>query len=118
MKRKIVEIDAENPIELDDCVKVNDAIEPLIDDADLIESAYSFEVASAGLERDLKTDFHYDYAVKHGYDVNVKLFAPIDKVKTLCGKALSFTSSDISFETENGVICVPRKNIAKAHISL
>ena len=114
-----VEIDADKPIDLDDCIKVNDAIEPLIDEADLIENAYSFEVASAGLERDLKTDLHYEYAVRHGAEVSFKLYAPIEKSKTLTGKIAAFSDSEVAVELPGGtVISVPKKNIAKAHISL
>lgn len=90
-----ITIDHENGIGIDDCEKVHHAIDPMIDEADPIDTSYSLQVSSPGLERDLKSDFHYLSCI--GEDVELKLFASFDGKKTYNGKLVSF---------ENGIITV------------
>ena len=42
---------SENSISLEDCEKVNNEIEPLLDTADYIKEQYFLEVSSTGIER-------------------------------------------------------------------
>lgn len=51
-----VEIDHPNGIEIDDCVKVSEAVSLFLDETDPISEAYSLEVISAGAERHLRND--------------------------------------------------------------
>ena len=46
-------------ISLDDCEKVNNAITDLLDEKDFIKQAYYLEVSSAGLERNLRANKHF-----------------------------------------------------------
>ena len=55
----IIYIDKPEGISLDDCEMVNDAVEPVIDEADPIEGSYYLEISSPGLERDLTRDEHF-----------------------------------------------------------
>ncbi len=72
----IIYIDKPEGISLDDCEMVNDAVEPILDEADPIEGSYYLEVSSPGLERELRTANH----IKAFYNqrVVVKLYAPKD----------------------------------------
>ena len=47
-------IDKEGGVGIEDCEKVSRELDPLLDELDLIEESYTFEVSSAGLERPLK----------------------------------------------------------------
>ncbi len=49
-----VEIDAKEPIGIDDCVKVSEALSTLLDKADPFDNAYMLEVISAGAEHPLR----------------------------------------------------------------
>lgn len=51
-----VEIDHINGIDIDDCVKVSEAVNLFLDETDPITEAYSLEVISAGAERLLRND--------------------------------------------------------------
>ena len=86
--RKIlrITIDSEEGITVDDCEKLHRAIDPVLDEADPIEEAYYLEVSSPGIERDLKTDMHISAC--EGWDVEVRLYAPIDNAKLFRGKLL------------------------------
>ena len=61
-------------ITIEDCSEVTYAINPILDEADPIQDSYCLEVSSAGLERDLTCDAHFDKYL--GLEVEVKLFAP------------------------------------------
>ena len=59
--RRILRITIDKPegIDIDDCEAYHRAIDPLLDEADPIDSAYYLEVSSPGSERDLKYHFHF-----------------------------------------------------------
>lgn len=79
----VIYIDKPEGVSLDDCQMVNDAVEPIIDEADPIEGSYYLEISSPGLERELKTKEHIRAFV--GSQVLVKLYAPKDNKKTFDG---------------------------------
>ena len=78
-----ITIDSDEGITIDDCEKMHRAIDPLLDEADPIEDAYHLEVSSPGIERELKNDMHIAACV--GWDVEVRLYAPIDGTKSFSG---------------------------------
>ena len=78
-----ITIDSEEGITIDDCERMHRAIDPLLDEADPIEDAYHLEVSSPGIERELKNDAHI--AACTGWDVEVRLYAPIDGAKSFTG---------------------------------
>ncbi len=81
-----ITLDSERGITLDDCETFSRAIDPLLDEADPIQDAYHLEVSSPGIERELKTDAHI--AACCGWDVEAKLFTPIDGTRVLTGVLL------------------------------
>ena len=78
-----ITIDSEEGITIDDCERMHRAIDPLLDEADPIEDAYHLEVSSPGIERELKNDAHI--AACTGWDVEVRLYAPLDGAKSYTG---------------------------------
>ena len=78
-------IDSEKGISLEDCEKVTEEINDLLDKADYIKEGYFLEVSSTGIERILRKDRHLEGAI--GEIVEIKLFKPIDKEKILSRKA-------------------------------
>ncbi|MBO5845766.1 MAG: ribosome maturation factor RimP [Clostridia bacterium] len=87
--RKIlrITIDSEEGINIDDCEKMHRALDPVLDEADPIEEAYYLEVSSPGIERELRTDMHIDAC--EGWNVEVRLYAPVDGSKVFRGKLLT-----------------------------
>ena len=53
-------IDKDTGIDLNDCEKVNDGINDLLDKADYIKEQYFLEVSSPGIERVLRKDEHLE----------------------------------------------------------
>ncbi len=106
-----VTIDSEEGINIDDCEKMHRAIDPVLDEADPIENAYYLEVSSPGIERELRTDAHISACI--GERVEVKLYAPIDGVKSFSGVLSGFEDSKISVEIGDSVRSFERKEVAK-----
>ena len=87
-------IDKEEGISIDDCTKVNHAIDPIIDEADPIENSYYLEVCSTGLERELVRPEHF-YA-KLGEKIKLKLYKARDGVKEFSGLLKDFDGKEIT----------------------
>jgi ribosome maturation factor RimP len=112
--RKIlrITIDSEEGINIDDCEKMHRAIDPVLDEADPIEEAYYLEVSSPGIDRELRTDMHIEAC--EGWDVEVKLYAPIDNSKMFKGKLLPIgESGEIRIDCAGIEKVFPRASVAK-----
>lgn len=112
---------AEGSIDLNDCEKVNNAINDILDEANYIKEQYFLEVSSTGLEKNLRKDKHLKQNI--GVEVQINLFKPIEqvnekqkkiKIKTISGILLDFNEKEIKLQLENEeVICVDRSNISQ-----
>lgn len=106
-----VTIDADEGVNIEDCEKMHRAIDPVLDEADPIETAYYLEVSSPGIERELRTDAHVLACI--GDDVEVKLYAPIDGVKSFSGVLHGYEDGKISVDVGNEIKSFERRNVAK-----
>lgn len=95
-----VYIDKKGGVTLDDCQLINDAITDVIDQEDPIKTPYIFEVSSPGIDRPLKTD--RDFERYKGTDVEIHLYAPIDKSKLYIGKLSGKFDNQIVIIDEKG----------------
>lgn len=112
-----ITIDSENGIDINDCERVHRAIEVIIDEADPIEEMYYLDVSSPGLERVIRTAYHYEKCV--GQTVELKLFSALDGRKSIVGELISFDAEeDIAvIRDKNGnEYTVARKLISKANL--
>ena len=107
-----VTIDSDEGIDIEDCERMHRAIDPLLDEADLIDKAYMLEVSSPGIERDLKREEHYEWAV--GETVELKLYAPVNGTKTVKGELVSFDSTALTLSIKGAEMSLERKNVSKA----
>lgn len=110
-------------IDLNDCEKVNDGINDILDTADYIKEQYFLEVSSTGLEKVLRKDIHLKQNL--GNEVQVNLFKPIEnesnvknkkqnKQKEIIGKLQEFNEENIVLVSEEGkIINIERKNISQ-----
>ena len=81
-----ITIDSPKGITIEDCEKMHRAIDPILDEADPIEGFDHLEVSSTGIERELKTERHI--IASEGWEVEVKLYAPVDGAKSFIGELL------------------------------
>jgi len=105
-------IDKPEGIDLEDCERVNDAINDLLDEADYIKEQYFLEVSSPGIERVLRKDKHIEQSM--GKEVQVKLFKKDENAKKeYQGILREFKEKTITVETDVEKIEIERKNIAQ-----
>lgn len=103
-------IDNEKGIDLDDCEKVSNAINNILDKADYIKNEYFLEVSSPGIERILRKDDHLKE--NEGKEIEVKLFKPINGEKTISGILITFDKEKIYLQIDKEQINIERKQIA------
>lgn len=109
-------IEKENgTINLNDCEKVNNGINELLDKADYIKEQYFLEVSSTGLEKLLRKDSHLQENI--GNEVQVSLYKPIEilekKQKEFIGTIINFNEKEINFKIDNKEITIDRKSISQ-----
>ena len=105
-------IDSPKGIDLDDCEKVSNEINEILDEADYIKEQYFLEVSSPGVERILRKDEHLEQNI--GKDINVKLFKKDENgAKEYLGTLKEFNQNEIIIETEEQEIKIERKNISQ-----
>lgn len=105
-------IDNEEGINLDDCEKVNNAINDVLDEADYIKEQYFLEVSSPGLERVLRKDKHFQSQI--GNEIVLKLFKAIDKQKEIQGILKEYNDNNLVIENENKILTIEKSNISVA----
>ncbi len=95
-------IDSNEGVTLDDCERVSRAIDPVLDEADPIESSYRLEVTSPGVERPLTRPDHFEACV--GEQIEVRLFAPRNGEKSLRGILAETEEKSFKLELPSGEI--------------
>ena len=103
-------IDKEEGIDLEDCEKVSNEINPLLDQENIVKEQYFLEVSSPGIERILRKEKHLQENI--GKEVQINLFKAIDKTKQIEGKLKSYTQTEIIIEKGEKDFSIERKNIA------
>ena len=92
-------IDKEDGIDINDCEKVNNSINDILDEADLIKDQYFLEVSSPGVERTLRKDKHYLSQI--GNEILIKLYKPIEKKKEIQGILEEYLEDEIVIRTDD-----------------
>ena len=109
-----VYIDSQNGIDLNDCEKVSNEINDVLDEANYIKEQYFLEVSSPGIERILKKDSHLEQNI--GDKVEVKLFKKDENgSKNYIGELKGFDKDTITVGTTDKIdeVKIERKNIAQ-----
>ena len=101
-------IDSEKGIDLNDCEKVSNEINEILDEADYIKEQYYLEVSSPGIERILKKDSHLEQNI--GKQVEAKLYKKDENGnKNYVGELKDFDEQFIVIDDTK----IDRKNIAQ-----
>lgn len=95
-----ITIDSEEGVDIDLCEKMHRAIDTVLDEVDPIAEAYYLEISSPGIERELKTQEHIEAC--EGWDVELKLYAPIDGLKAFRGVLLASEDASVVKINANG----------------
>lgn len=112
--RKIlrITIDSEEGIDINVCEQMHRAIDVVLDEVDPISEPYYLEISSPGIERELKTIEHIEAC--EGWDVEVKLYAPIDGLKAFRGVLLEMDNeNEIRIDVTGKEMRFDRASVAK-----
>lgn len=91
-------IDRDEGISIEDCETVTAPVSDMLDREDPIEQSYILEVGSAGLERELVREEHFEACT--GDTVQVKLIRAVDSEKDIIGTLLSADRDKITVRTD------------------
>lgn len=103
-------IDKQGGVTLDDCQLVSEALNDILDEKDPVKGKYIFEVSSPGIDRPLRTDA--DFRRYKGEDVEVHLYAPVDKCKVFTGKLIGRDSVEIAITVDGTERRFPVKDVS------
>ena len=112
-----VYIDKPGGITIDDCVEVNRALNPKLDEEDYVEEAYILEVSSPGLTRKKKDR---DFEKSIGKLVHIKLYKAESGSKEFVGRLVSFSDDEIVIRSDgaedDAEIKLNRSNVSSARL--
>lgn len=107
----IFTIDKEEGVTIDDCEKVNKAIDPIIDELNPTgDEPYTLVVSSPGLDRQLKTD--RDLRRTLDKDVSLTLFSKLDGKKNFEGTLVNFDEKTVTIKIDDEEKVFDRDKIA------
>ena len=106
-------IDIPSGVSLDDCEKVHNAIDPLLDELDPTQGKpYILNVSSPGLDRPFKTQ--RDFERNYGKEVEIKLYAPLKGKKLFEGVLVSRNENTLTIKTSAEEIKFENSKVALA----
>lgn len=112
-------IDKDDVISLEDIVKVNDLISPILDDADLISNEYMLDVTSLGAEKPIDITKLEKYIGKY---VHLHLSHPYKGENILEGDLVNVVNDEVTLQYKEKtrlITCVfPLKDVDKARLAI
>ena len=107
-----VTVDSDEGVGVDRIAELSRGLSRLFDDLDPLEGAYTLEVSSPGLERELRRPSHYRKAV--GREVSITTREPVEGSTTHAGILDGATEADVAVRVDDAVRTIPLGSIARA----
>lgn len=101
-------IDSDKGIDLNDCEKVNNSVNDILDEKDYIKAQYYLEISSPGLERNLRRDEQFLDNINK--KIEVHLYNSINNNKTVTGILKEYNENNIVIDD----IKIEKSNITSA----
>lgn len=101
-------------ITVDDCAVVSHALSEMLDEKDPIESRYSLEVSSPGLDRPLTKLEHFKRFT--GYEIKLETEEKVEMRKRFKGKIIAVDGNNIMLAMEEEQYTIPFELISKAKL--
>lgn len=92
-------IDKESGISIEDCEKLTNYINPILDENLDIDDHYMLEVSSSGLEKNIRKEEHFKKFLNTL--ICIKLYKPFDKKKEFEGILKGYTQDTVTIECDN-----------------
>lgn len=107
-------IDKEGGVNIDDCERISRRLDPILDETDPIESSYTFEVGSAGADRELKRPGDFEQFM--GHDVEVKLYQPVNGSKLFVGALKAYEDGRVTITFGKNELSFTKQQIAQVRL--
>ena len=109
-----VYIDKPDGVSIQDCESISHALSDLLDEADPIPEAYTFEVSSAGADRVLKKPDHFQAFL--GEMVDLRLYKAQNGSKSFTGILSDYQDGDISLKIGNETLLFVKQDVAQVRL--
>ncbi len=104
-------------INIEDCERINDVVSAALDVADLIKSAWTLEVSSAGIDRPLTRP--KDWVRFAGHQAKAEVNMPIDGRKRFSGIVLGADETTGRLRLDDGTdVALPLADLRRAKLVL
>src|SRR5262249_57026432 len=107
-------VDKRGGVTIDDCQRFSREIGDLLDVADLVAGSFDLEVSSPGLDRELKKDREYAWAV--GRQVRAWSREPVDGQREFVGRLVEVGEAFLTLAEAAGRRQVPRALLTKVRL--
>ena len=107
-------IDKEEGVSIQDCEAVSRPLSDALDEADPIEGSYVLEVSSAGADRVLKKEEHFQQFV--GTEVEVRLYRPREGKKEFVGDLVSWADGNVTLTMAGEQVLFEKKEVAQVRL--
>ena len=109
-------IDKEGDVFIEDCENLSRAIDPLLDEIDVIDCQYCLEVSSCGADRKLTKPAHFDGAV--GERIEIGFYTKIDGSKKAIGILKAHDEDTLTLEINGEDKKYNKKDISSAKVDV
>ncbi len=104
-------------ITIEDCEKINDVVSATLDVADIIKSAWTLEISSAGIDRPLTRA--KDWARFAGHLARVEMMVPVGGRKRFNGVILGADTAEARLRLDDGAeVALPLGDMRRAKLVL
>ncbi len=103
-------------IDIDDCAMVSEAISKVLDESNLIKSAYFLEVASPGAERQLRNEKEITSAIGKG--LLISLNEAINNDYIIDGKLVSFADDLLTIKNNGELVEIPHSQTKRIRLKI
>jgi ribosome maturation factor RimP len=108
-------VDKASGVSVGECQRVSHEAGDVLDVAGLIEGAYDLEVSSPGLDRELRKDREFAWAI--GKDVRCWLREPVDGRTEMVGVLVQAGPEDLTLRDPDGAVrTLARRLVARARL--
>lgn len=111
-----VYIDRDGGVSIDQCEKVSRELDPILDEKDIIPGAYTFEVSSAGAERQLKRPSDFQRFI--GNLVEVKLYKAKDGRKEFVGNLRGYNDGNVTVDIAGNELTFEKNEVANVRLRI
>ncbi|MCG8402382.1 MAG: ribosome maturation factor RimP [Firmicutes bacterium] len=108
-------IDKPGGVGLEDCRRISERIDPLLDEHNPIPHSYTLEVSSPGLERPLKKPAHYERFT--GSKIRLNTFVPVEGRRKFKGVLVASDNHSVTLDTEGNRVVIPMEQVASARLA-